>query len=124
MVSLYAFGKWAVAALAIVGWCYWAIPAIFREAGNPELTLRARRQILLLALICLVPPLATVWVVSSSDEEASAPAPPARTPPAEPRLPSVADTSASLTSMAESGSATAVGASRHRAPPLGPVRDR
>ncbi len=91
MFSLYAFGKWAVAALAILGF-YRAISVIVREAGNPALTLSARKQILLLALICIVPLLATVWLVSPSGDDAlPQAAPPAPPLPADPRLPSVAD---------------------------------
>jgi len=72
MLSLYAFGKWAVVATVIVGWCYWVVPAIVREAGNPALTCGARKQILILTGICAAPLLATllavVWLGSPGDD--------------------------------------------------------
>jgi hypothetical protein len=53
-------GKWGVVVAAIFGWCCWSIPAIFRAAANPRLTAAARKQIIVLVLICLVPFLAFV----------------------------------------------------------------
>jgi hypothetical protein len=70
LVSLYAFGKWAVAALAALGWCYWAIPAMFTAAANPALTPAARRQLLVLAGISAIPVLAIIWLVASSGDDA------------------------------------------------------
>jgi hypothetical protein len=57
LLSAYAMleGKWAIAGMAIFGWCCWATPAITRAAGNPELTLAARKQMIVLALVCIIP---------------------------------------------------------------------
>lgn len=67
LLSLSAFGKWAVAAAAIYGWSCWGIPAIFRVAGNPKLTSADRRQVIVLAAICFFPLLVIVWLVSEEN---------------------------------------------------------
>ena len=66
LLSAYAMlaGKSAIAAMAIVGWCCWAMPTIIRVVGNPELTLAARRQMIMLALFCIIPLLGTVILIS------------------------------------------------------------
>lgn len=71
LLSLSAFGKWAVAAAAIYGWSCWGIPAIFRVAGNPKLTSADRTQVIVLAAICFLPLLVIVWLVSEGHGELS-----------------------------------------------------
>jgi hypothetical protein len=71
LLSVYAMlgGKWAVVGVAIFGWCCRATPAITRAAGNPELTLAARRQMIVLALICIIPLLTVVVLISLSNDD-------------------------------------------------------
>jgi hypothetical protein len=70
LLSAYAMltGKWAIAGMAILGWCCWATPAITRTAGNPGLTLAARRQMIILALVCIIPLLTIVVFISFSKD--------------------------------------------------------
>jgi hypothetical protein len=71
LLSAYAMleGKWAIAGMAIFGWCCWATPAITRAAGNPELTLAARKQMIVLALVCIIPLLTIVVLISFSNDD-------------------------------------------------------
>jgi hypothetical protein len=71
LLSAYAMlaGKWGIAGVAIFGWCSWATPAITRAAGNPELTLAARKQMIVLALVCIIPLLTIVVLISFSNDD-------------------------------------------------------
>jgi hypothetical protein len=62
-------GKWATVAFGIFGWCRWAVPAITSAAANPELTLAARRQLTVLALVCVIPLLAIAVLIYSASNE-------------------------------------------------------
>jgi hypothetical protein len=79
MLSLYAFGKWAVAALVSLGWCYCAVPAMFSAMAKPALPAAARVPLLVLAAISAIPVLCLiclVWLCAEAPEAA-----PFRSPP-------------------------------------------
>ena len=71
LLSAYAAltGKWAIVGMGMFGWCCWATPAIFRAAGNPGLTPAARKQMTLLALVCVIPLLITVVLIAFSNDD-------------------------------------------------------
>jgi hypothetical protein len=71
LLSAYAMltGKWAIAGVAIFGWCCWATPAIIRAAGNPGLSLAARKQMIVLTLVCIIPLLTIVVFISFRNDD-------------------------------------------------------
>ena len=73
LLSAYATcaGKWTIVAIAIFGWSCCAIPAIVRVAGNPDLSLAARRQVIALTLVCVLSLVVIIALISFDDEGAA-----------------------------------------------------